>query len=60
MIESSFERELVYCLEHSIHHKALIKVALREYALTHLVSNSFGVAPSTLKSRSTLPNLLFD
>jgi hypothetical protein len=46
---SSMARELAYCLEHSIHHQALIKVALIEMKLGHLVTPTFGVAPSTLR-----------
>jgi hypothetical protein len=53
-LESNFFRELAYCLEHSIHHQALIKVSLLEAGQAHLISGSFGVAPSTLKHHSTL------
>lgn len=48
---SSFERELLYVLEHSIHHQALIKIGLMELGLSDLVSPDFGVAPSTKKFR---------
>ncbi|MBR9777174.1 MAG: DinB family protein [Cytophagales bacterium] len=51
VIPSSFLRELVYCLEHSIHHQALIKISLLDQGLVHLVDSDFGVAPSTTKSR---------
>lgn len=48
MLETNYFRELLYNLEHSIHHQALIKVAL--YRLPHIkISNSFGIAPSTLE-----------
>lgn len=50
LLETNYFRELVYNLEHSIHHQALIKVALHN--LPHIkISNSFGVAPSTLEFR---------
>jgi hypothetical protein len=49
---SSFHRELAYCLEHSIHHQALIKIGLIELGALHLIDESFGVAPATLKFRS--------
>lgn len=42
-------RELAYNLEHSIHHQALIRVALRELNREHLVGAEFGVAPSTIR-----------
>ncbi|MBK7669499.1 MAG: hypothetical protein IPJ32_20460 [Sphingobacteriaceae bacterium] len=37
LIQSSFYRGLAYNLEHSIHHQALIKVAITEMQLTSLV-----------------------
>ncbi len=50
-IPSSFQRELAYCLEHSIHHQALIKIGLFEQGLSKLTDSDFGVAPSTIKFR---------
>ncbi|MEX2511529.1 MAG: hypothetical protein WD398_01375 [Cyclobacteriaceae bacterium] len=50
-IPSSFQRELAYCLEHSIHHQALIKIGLFEQGLSELICPDFGVAPSTIKFR---------
>jgi len=50
LLPTNYYRELIYNLEHSIHHQALIKVVLNR--LPHIkVSNSFGVAPSTLEYR---------
>lgn len=48
VIESSYHRELLYNLEHCIHHQALIKVAVlsNEKVLLH---ENFGVAPSTIQ-----------
>ena len=51
-VKSSFERELLYCLDHAIHHQALIKIGLKELELSHLVSPDFGVAYSTLRYRA--------
>ncbi len=49
-IESNYFRELLYNLEHCIHHQALIKVALLEFS--HLViDDNFGVARSTIDYR---------
>lgn len=45
--ETNYFRELLYNLEHCIHHQALIRVALGGIS----VSESFGVAPSTLEYR---------
>ena len=50
-INSSFERELLYCLDHAIHHQALIKIGLKELDLDHLIAREFGVAYSTLRHR---------
>ncbi len=52
MIKTSFHRELAYCLEHSIHHQALIKVGLFEMGLSHMVNQDFGVAPATIRHHS--------
>lgn len=50
LLQTNYFRELIYNLEHSIHHQALIKVAL--HSLTHIkIPSSFGVAPSTLEYR---------
>lgn len=50
-IASSFFRELTYCLDHCIHHQSLIKVALLELNLNHLINENFGVAFSTQNYR---------
>lgn len=49
-IESNYFRELLYNLEHCIHHQALIKVAVLQ--LVHLqIDADFGVARSTIEYR---------
>ena len=49
-IESNYFRELLYNLEHCIHHQALIKVAVLQ--LEHLqIDADFGVARSTIEYR---------
>ncbi|HMT28772.1 MAG TPA: DinB family protein [Bacteroidia bacterium] len=47
---TNYNRELLYNLEHCIHHQALIKVALLSFK-SIAVSDEFGVAPSSLKYR---------
>jgi len=50
LIESNYQRELLYNLEHCIHHQALIKVAVLQ--LEHLqIDADFGVARSTIEYR---------
>lgn len=44
-------RELAYCLEHSIHHQALIKVGLKEQNIENLIDENFGVAPATIRHK---------
>ncbi len=51
-VESTFYRELVYVIEHTVHHMALIKVGLHELMPGYCVPHSFGVAASTLRFRS--------
>jgi len=46
-VETSFFRELIYCMDHCIHHQSLIKIALLEQGLIHLIDPNFGVAFST-------------
>ncbi len=48
-IKSSMERELAFCLEHSIHHQALLKVGLIELGLQNHIDQNFGVAPATIR-----------
>ncbi|MFT7252037.1 MAG: hypothetical protein ACI9FW_001793 [Flavobacterium sp.] len=47
-ISTNYERELLFNLEHSIHHQALIKVAVLKIPTIKL-SKNFGVAKSTIE-----------
>ena len=51
-IDSNYNREVLYNLEHAIHHHALIKVALIPMTVID-VPAEFGVAPSTLAFRKS-------
>jgi hypothetical protein len=51
-IRTTYYREIAYNTEHTIHHLALIRVALREMNLD-IVGDDFGVAPSTTRYRHT-------
>lgn len=53
-IPTSFFRELAYCLEHSIHHQALLKIGLIELGKVDLIDDQFGVAPATIRFKTTL------
>ncbi len=48
-IQTTLFRELAYCLEHSIHHQALIKVGLIELNSASFIDESFGLAPATIR-----------
>ena len=48
-VETSLERELVYNLEHVIHHLAIIKIGLSIIAPGMTLPEGFGVAPSTMR-----------
>lgn len=49
-IETNYFREVLYNLEHCIHHQALIKVALLNFNYIQ-ISETFGIAPSTIEFR---------
>lgn len=49
-LNSNYYREVLYNLEHTIHHQALIRIGIE--AMTDIVlSAEFGVAPSTIQYR---------
>ena len=50
LIDSNYNRELLYNLEHCIHHQALIKVAVIQ-SETIKIDENFGVARSTIEYR---------
>lgn len=52
-VQSTYYREIVYNTEHTIHHLALIKVALIELKLD-VVDDSFGMAYSTIKYKKSI------
>ncbi len=49
IVDTSLERELVYNLEHVIHHLAIIKIGLSVIAPRIALPEDFGVAPSTIR-----------
>lgn len=48
-VSSNYHRELVYNIEHAIHHMALIKIGVREVAPQVVIPDGFGVANSTIR-----------
>ncbi|NNC95653.1 MAG: hypothetical protein HKN92_08830 [Chitinophagales bacterium] len=49
VVQSSFNREMIYNIEHAIHHMAIIKIGIRQ-AFDHIdLDDNFGIAYSTVK-----------
>lgn len=53
-VNSSLLRELLYVLEHAIHHMALIRILIKDEKADFELEESFGVAYSTLAYRSQI------
>ena len=51
-IPTSFKRELVYTIEHAIHHLAMVKIGLKILIPKLTLPSDFGVASSTIKHRN--------
>ena len=51
-VPSSLERELIYNIEHTIHHLAIIKIGIRTLSPGFELPGHFGVAPSTIRYKS--------
>ena len=49
LLDTSLYRELAYCLEHSIHHQALIKIGIKSVCKGVVLEETFGIAPSTVR-----------
>ena len=50
-VETTFDRELAYCIDHAIHHMAMIKMGLKSVAPDVVPEPGFGVAFSTLRHK---------
>ena len=50
--ESNVSRELAYCIGHTIHHYAIVRLICHAIGVT--VPAEFGVAPSTLRHRASI------
>lgn len=52
-LKTSLYRELFYCLEHAIHHMAIIRIAVETLFPKYNLDPAFGIAPSTIKYRKS-------
>lgn len=48
-VDSNSTRELVYNIEHAVHHMAIIKIGIREIAPYVRLDYDFGIAASTIR-----------
>lgn len=53
IVDTNFLREIVYNIEHAVHHLALIKIGVREIAAYITLPPDFGVAASTIRHKAT-------
>jgi len=50
---TSFMRELVYAADHTVHHLAIVKIAMKIEFPSLVIPENVGVAPSTIRYRET-------
>jgi uncharacterized damage-inducible protein DinB len=52
-IETTSTRELVYNIEHAVHHMAIMKIGIREIASYIKLAPDFGIAASTIRYKES-------
>lgn len=52
-VETNAVRELVYNIEHAVHHMAIMKIGVREVAPNIVLPPDFGIAASTIRYHET-------
>lgn len=53
-VPTTLYRELIYNLEHCIHHMATIRIALESNKAPYSIPETFGVAPSTIQHQRSI------
>jgi hypothetical protein len=59
LVDTNSTRELVYNIEHTVHHMALIKIGVHEVAPYVTLPADFGIAVSTMRSRQATTSGVF-
>jgi hypothetical protein len=54
VVNSSLYRELLFNIEHAIHHMAILKIGTKIVLPEWDLPQQFGVAPSTIRHQKTL------
>jgi hypothetical protein len=52
-VNTNYQRELIYNIEHAVHHMAIIKIGMPEAAPYITLPGDFGIAASTIRYRET-------
>jgi len=52
-IDTTSTRELVYNIEHAVHHMAIMKIGVREIASYIKLDPDFGIAASTIRYKDS-------
>jgi hypothetical protein len=53
VVETNLTRELVYNIEHAVHHMAIMKIGIKEVAPYISLPSDFGVAASTIRHHAS-------
>jgi hypothetical protein len=53
-VDTNAMRELVYNIEHAVHHMAIMKIGIREVASYIKLPSDFGIAASTVRHKETV------
>lgn len=51
LVDTNYTRELVYNIEHAVHHMAIMKIGIREVAPYITLAPDFGIAASTIRHK---------
>ncbi len=53
-VETNYYRELIYNIEHAVHHMAIIKIGIRDVAPYVSLPSDFGIAISTIRHQESV------